>query len=395
MAWNEPGGSGDKDPWGGRGQDQGPPDLDQVVKRMQERFSRLFKGKRGGGGPARTGTGSAVGIVIIVVLAAWALSGIYIVDPAERGVVLRFGQYSSTSTPGPHWHIPFPIERVEVINVDEIHSVEVGYRPGGRNQAAGSVPSESLMLTQDENIIDIQFAVQYRVKEAKDYLFNVREPDLTLRQATESAVREVIGKSRMDFILTQGRSEVSGRVEELIQGILDTYNTGLVVTSVNMQSAQPPKEVKAAFDDAIKAREDEQRLKNEAEAYANDVIPRARGAGARLLEEANAYRESAVAQAEGEAERFEKLLSEYRKAPNVTRERLYIETMQSVLGNTSKILVDVAGGNNLLYLPIDKIVGTTGEGGSARVLPREPAVESKEPALPERSREGLRLRERP
>ncbi len=403
MVWNEPGGSGGKDPWGGPGQNQGPPDLDEAIKKLQQRLSGIFGGKGGGGGGQGQGGagGRAVGFAIVVLLGLWALSGIYIIEPAERGVVTRFGAYVETTMPGPHWHFPYPIEQVEVVNVDNIRTVEIGYRSGGRAKAGGSVPSESLMLTQDENIVDVQFAIQYQVKNPRDYLFNVRNPDATLQQVAESAIREVIGKSKMDFVLTQGRSEISDRVENIIQTVLDRYGAGLMISSVNMQSAQPPREVKAAFDDAIKAREDEQRLKNEAEAYANEVIPKARGAAARMLEEASAYKERVVAQAEGEANRFESLLAEYKRAPEVTRERLYLESVEAVLAKSGKVVVDVEGGNNLLYLPLDKL-GMGGE--SRRLVPG--TVPSMSPpqmqSLPQRSgnsdlrrRDNLRSRERP
>ncbi len=398
MAWNEPGNSGDKDPWGGRRQDQGPPDLDEIVKKMQDKVSGLFKGKGGGTSGAGKGASSgAIGIVLVIALGIWGLSGIYIIDPAERGVVMRFGQFVDTTMPGPHWHMPYPIEKVDVVNVDEIRNVEIGFRAAARNQAGGSVPSESLMLTQDENIVDIKFAVQYRIKDAKDYLFNVRDPDLTLRQATESAIREVIGKSRMDFILTQGRSEIAERVETLLQEILDRYSTGLHVTSVNMQSAQPPREVQAAFDDAIKAREDEQRLKNEAEAYSNDIIPRARGSAARILEEANGYKERVIARAEGDAARFSHLVAEYKKAPQVTRERLYLDAMESVMSKTSKVLVDVSKGSNLLYLPLDKLMPQAVQGKTIRSAPTDFGTDTfdSRPLDRARERENLRSRGRP
>ena len=399
MAWNEPGGSGGNDPWGGPGKNQGPPDLDEAMKKLQQRLSGLFGGGGGGGGSA--GGGRAVGFGLAVLLVIWALSGIYIIEPAERGVVTRFGAYVDTTMPGPHWHLPYPIEKVEVVNVDNIRTVEIGYRSGGRAKAGGSVPSESLMLTQDENIVDVQFAIQYQIKDPKDYLFNVRNPDATLQQVAESAIREVIGKSKMDFVLTQGRSEISDRVEKLTQEVLDRYGAGLMVSSVNMQSAQPPREVKAAFDDAIKAREDEQRLKNEAEAYANDIIPKARGAAARMLEEASAYKERVVAQAEGEANRFLALLGEYKRAPEVTRERLYLESVEAVLSKTSKVMVDVENGNNLLYLPLDRL----GLGGEPRRLSPGMVPSMQKPqtqSLPSRSgnsdlrrRDSLRSRERP
>ncbi|MDH5547126.1 MAG: FtsH protease activity modulator HflK [Gammaproteobacteria bacterium] len=359
MAWNEPGGSGNKDPWGnsGGGKNQGPPDLDEVLKKFQNKLGGIFGGKSTGGGDSGSGApgSGAIGLILVVVVIVWGLSGIYIVEPAERGVVTRFGQYVDTSQPGPHWHIPYPVESVEIVDVDQNRNVEVGYRQSSAREAA-SVPQEALMLTQDENIVDIKFAVQYRVKDAKDYLFMVRDPDATLRQATESAIREAVGKSKMDFVLTEGQSDIADRTEQLIQEQLDRYGTGLEVIGVNLQSAQPPQEVRGAFEDAIKAREDQQRLINEAEAYSNDTIPRARGKAARELEQASGYKARIVAQAEGESQRFEQMLTEYKKAPKVTRQRLYLETMESVLSSTTKVMIDVKGGNNLMYLPLDRLM---------------------------------------
>ncbi len=412
MAWNEPGGSKDQDPWGNRNKDQNPPDLDKVVKDIQDKLGGLFGGKGGGGqdgggsassgGPGK-GAAAGMGILILLVVGGMILANmIHIIQPAERGVVLRFGKYVDTIEPGLNFRLPWPIETVERVNVDQIRNVEIGYRSGGgRSSSTTSVPSEALMLTRDENIIDVRFAIQYMVKSAKDYLFSVRDPDLTLREATESAVREVVGKSNMDFVLTEGRSDIVARVQTLIQQILDRYNTGLMVTSVNMQDAQPPEQVQHAFDDAVKAREDEQRLINEAEAYANAVLPKARGAAARQIEEANAYKEQVVAQAEGEAQRFEKILAEYRKAPEVTRQRLYVETIEEVLRNTSKVMVDVEGGNNLLYLPLDRLIQSTNNPGVVAPPPVDPstlasqvpsAVQSAREFI-QRDRDSLRSRE--
>jgi len=362
MAWNEPGGSNDdKDPWGTRGGNQGPPDLDEVVRKLQNKITSLFGGGKSGGGAGSSGGGGGgimgIGMIVVIALVVWGLSGLYIVDEGNRGVILRFGKYADTTMSGLHWHLPYPIEQVEIVNVEEIRNIEVGYRSVLSGQGGGrSVPRESLMLTQDENIIDIKFAIQYRIKEARDYLFNVSNPDETLHQATESAVREIIGKSKMDFVLTEGRSEIVNRAKDLIQDIIDRYKSGLQVTSVNMQDAQPPEQVQAAFSDAVKAREDEVRLKNEAEAYANDVLPKARGRAARMMEEANAYKEQVIAQAEGEASRFSQVLAEYKKAPQVTRQRLYLDAIEGVMNNSTKVLVDVEGGNNLLYLPLDKMM---------------------------------------
>ena len=360
MAWNEPGGSGNKDPWGDRNKEQGPPDLDEIIKKMQNKFSGLFGG--GGGGTSsrgRSGGGIGISFIAVVLLVIWALSGIYIVDQGKQGVVLQFGAFNKITDPGPHWYPRF-IQSVEIVDVEQVRSVNLG-----------RIPDEALMLTQDENIIDIKFTIQYKVKDARDYLFNVRDPDATLRQVTESAVREIVGKSKLDFVITEGRQDVALRAEKLIQDILESYKAGLLVVKLNMQDAQPPQQVQAAFDDAIKAREDEVRQINEAEAYANDIIPRARGASARRIQEAEAYREEIVQKAQGESERFLKVLAEYSKAPEVTRERLYLEAMESVMANSNKVMIDVKEGNSLMYLPIDKMMqsqpgqSTSRQGGVA------------------------------
>lgn len=402
MAWNEPGGGGKKDPWGGdrerdpwggrdKGKEQGPPDLDEIVGKLRGKFGGLFGRKGGGGGgagrAAGPGAGSLLGMVLVAVV-GWTVYDIaYIIEPAQRGVVLRFGRYVATLQPGLNIRLPRPIEQVFKVNIDEVRNIEMGYRSSGGGRSGVSVPSEALMLTQDENIIDIKFAVQYKVKDARDYLFRVRDPDLTLGQVTESAVREIIGKSKMDFALTEGRSVIVDRAELLIQEILDRYGTGLEIVSVNMQDAQPPEEVQDAFADAVKAREDEQRLKNEAEAYSNDIIPRARGAAARQLAEAEGYKSRVVAQAEGETSRFLQVLAEYEKAPAVTRERLYIESMESVLSEATKVMVDIKKGSNLLYLPLDRILGRASPAAGAQ----EPAAVAGD-AAPARQDDSLRLR---
>jgi membrane protease subunit HflK len=359
MAWNEPGGGNNKDPWGGRG-DQGPPDLDEVVRKMQDKIGGLFGGRTGGssggGGAGRSGF-AGFGLIAIIVALVWLFSGIYIVDAGKRGVVLRFGAFTKATMPGPHWHIPYPVEQVEIVDVEQRRFIEIGYRSSGSGQAGVVVPREALMLTRDENIVNIQLAVQYQVDDPRKYLFNVRDPDAVLKQTAESALREVIGKSKMDFVLKEGRAEVVARTKELMQQILDQYNTGQLVSDVNMQDAQPPEEVQGAFSDAIKAREDRERLKNEAEAYANEVIPKARGTAARQLQEAEAYRSALVAKATGEASRFDQLLTEYKKAPEVTRKRLYIESLENVLSRSSKVFLDSnSGTGNLLYLPVDQLL---------------------------------------
>ncbi len=371
MGWDDDSGRkrpGNSDPWGGGKNSQQPPDLDEVIKKLQGSISQIFGGKGSGGGGSTSPSGKSggggmigAGTIVGLLVAVWMLSGIYIVDPAERGVELYFGKYFTSTMPGPHWVPPYPIASVEKVNVEEIRNIEIGYRSRGGTQSVGSVPRESLMLTKDENIIDIKFAVQYRVKDAKNYLFSVLNPDLTLRQATESAVRDVIGKSNMDYVLTEGRADIASRARDLIQIITDRYNTGLDVTTVNMQDAQPPDQVQGSFADVVKAREDKQRLINESEAYSNDIIPRARGASARIVAEAEAYREQVIVRADGEASRFNQVLAEYEKAPEVTRKRLYIDSMETVLSRSSKVMIDVDSGNSLLYLPLDKMVqrGTT------------------------------------
>jgi len=346
MAWNEPGGNGDKDPWGNRG-NQGPPDLDEVFKNFQKKFGSLFGGKGGRGGGRGTGTGSGgtigIGIVVAIVLLFWMATGFYKIEEAERGIILRFGKHVDTTQSGLHWHWPAPIESVTKVDITKVHPV----------------PLRATMLTQDENIVDIEGTIQYQVANATAYLFNVRTPEISLSQAAESALRESIGTSKMDFVITEGRGQIAFQVEKLLQEIMDSYGTGLKVIKVNILDAKPPEAVKDAFDDVTQAREDEVRLINEAEAYRNEVLPKARGAAARLREEADAYSQEVIARAEGEADRFSQLLGAYQKAPDVTRDRLYLDMMESVLGNSSKVLVDIEGNNNLLYLPLDKLMSRT------------------------------------
>lgn len=351
MAWNEPGG---KDPWGHSKNDGGPPDLDEIVKKMQDKINRLM----GGGGSGGDGLSwTALGAIAAVGVVIWLLFGFYIVQPAEQGVVTRFGAYVKTTDQGLHWHIPYPVETVQIVNVEAVRAVN----------------HEALMLTQDENIIRINMVTQYRVLDAKDYLFNVRDPDNTLQQAAESSLREVVGTSKMDDVITSERARVAIDTRNLIQEILDRYDAGINVVSVNMQDAQPPNEVQAAFADVIKAREDEERFKNQAEAYANEIVQRARGMSDKLNEEALAYKAQVVARAEGETQRFLQVLTEYKKAPEVMRKRLYLETMEQVLGNTRKIMMDIDGGNNLTLLPLDRILANpTATDGSAPVRLNNP-----------------------
>ncbi len=427
MAWNEPGG-GNRDPWSGGGRDQGPPDLDEVIRKLSDKFGALFGGRRGGGGAGSSGSGFAgIGVVVgLIAVVGWLIASIYIVDEGTRGVVLRFGRYLETTLPGPHLRI-FPIDRVEIVNIEQRRFKEIGYRSGsGRQPAVRSVPKEALMLTQDENIVDMRLAVQYQINDPRAYLFNVLDAENVLVQVVESAARETIGKSTMDFVLTEGRSDIVASIKSLSQRILDNYppgplaasgedgsgkrqagssppakaapegakvqtsqslggsvkGAGLQIITVVLQDAQPPEEVQDAFADAIKAREDEQRLKNEAEAYSNEVIPRARGQAARRLQEALAYKDQVIAQAQGEASRFAQLLAAYRKAPEVTRARLYLETLEAVLSRSSKVLVDVKSANSLMYLPLDRLLksgevpGVAGSGATASEAAPAPSTPS-------------------
>ena len=366
MPWNQPG-SDNRDPWGqGNGQ-KGPPDLDEVIRDLQKKLSNLFggrgSGRRSGGGKGPSFSPKAIGPILAVLAVLWLATGFYVVEQGEQAVELRLGAYKTIKEAGLRWHFPYPIESVELVNVQQIRTVEVGYRSSSRSSQIAGVPREALMLTADENIIDIHFAVQYDIKDPRDLLFNVAEsPDLVVRGATESAVREIVGRNTMDFAITGGRAEIAQETKILLQRILDRYDTGVNIKAVEMQNAQPPMEVKAAFDDAVKAREDEQRLKNEAEAYENDIIPRARGAAARLGEEAAAYRATVVAAARGEASRFLQVLDEYTKAPEVTRDRLYLDAMQDVYANSTKLLIDQGdGGNNVMYLPLDQLIRQRGQ----------------------------------
>ena len=388
MSWNEPGGD-KKDPWSGQNKEEGPPDIDEAIRSMQEKLGKWFGSGNSGGTDENGLSPKAFGLAAIVALLVWAATGIYIVDQGNRGVVTRFGKYVETTEPGPHWRFPTPIESVDVVNVEQQRFIEVGYRSSGRQQAVGTVAREALMLTKDENIVDVRLAVQYQIKDAKDFVFNVKGPSPTLKQVVEAAERGVIGKSTMDFVLTEGRSEIASEVAQEIQTIMDNYGTGVHVTSVNLQDAQPPEEVQGAFEDAIKAREDEQRLINEAEAYSNEVIPKARGAAARMTQEAEGYQARVIAQSKGESSRFRQLLTEYEKAPAVTRNRLYIEAMESVLSKTETVMVDVKGGNNLLYLPLDKLRGAD---ASKNIQRSRPAAVDRKPAV--RSTTGLRTSSR-
>ncbi|MGY4535477.1 membrane protease subunit HflK [Pseudomonas sp. TE3786] len=353
MAWNEPGGnSNNQDPWGGRkggGDRKGPPDLDEAFRKLQESLNGLFGGskKRDSDGGSSGGSGGGFGLiaVVVAVLAAiWLYSAVYVVDEQEQAVVLRFGKYYETVGPGLNIYFP-PIDRKYQENVTR----ERAYSKQGQ------------MLTEDENIIEVPLTVQYKISNLQDFVLNVDQPEVSLQQATDSSVRHVVGSTAMDQVLTEGRELMASEVKERLQRFMDTYKTGITITQVNLQSAAAPREVQEAFDDVIRAREDEQREKNLAESYANGVVPEARGQAQRLIEDASGYRDEVVSRATGEADRFTKLVAEYRKAPEVTRERLYLDTMQELMSNTSKVLVTgEKGQNNLLYLPLDKMIDSRG-----------------------------------
>jgi len=400
MSLNDPnwGRGGSRGPQGPGGGNQGPPDLDELWRNFNRKLNELFgRRRRGGGGdeppqppsPRQLGGGGAV--LVALVLAVWLASGFYIVDAASRGVVLTFGRFSEETGPGLRWRLPWPIQSHEIVNLSQVRTLEVGYR----NNVRTKVLKESLMLTDDENIVDLQFAVQYVVTDARAWLFNNRRPEEVAMQTAEAAMREVIGKSRMDAILYETQVDIANKAHELMQQIHDRYGTGIAISAVTIQNAQPPEQVQAAFDDAVKANQDRERQKNEGQAYANDVIPRARGTAARLQQESQGYKQRVIANAEGEASRFKQVLAEYSKAPGVTRERMYIDTMQQVLSSTNKILLDYKGPGNLLYLPLDKLM-QSGSGGSAPTEAQSSQHPLPEP-LPEvgpRSRDTLRNRER-
>ena len=392
MALNDP-------QWGKRGND-GPPDLDELWRRLNQRLNSLFGGKGGGGapppGPSARQFGGGFGLLVILVVVVWLASGFYIVDASQRGVVLRFGKFVKTTEAGPQWHLPWPIESAEVVNVTGVRTVEIGYR----NNVKSKVQNESLMITDDENIIDIQFAVQYILKDPQDYLFNNRDADKSVMQAAESAIREVVGKNKMDFLLSGGKEKIVETVQILLQKILDRYKTGITVSRVTMQDAQAPEEVQAAFADAVKAGQDRERQINEGQSYFNDVVPKAKGTSARLLQEGEGYRQSVIANAEGEASRFSQIVTEYSKAPVVTRQRLYLDAMQQVLSNSSKVVVDQKNGSNLLYLPLDKLMQLSTNASppvdpASKQAPTETTVPVPAPAeVSPRSRDAFRSRDR-
>ena len=338
---------------------EGPPDLDQLWRDFNQRLSRLFGQKGNGGGeggggftPDAAGAKLGLGVIIAVLAFIWMVSGFFIVQEGQTAVITTFGKYSHSTVAGFNWRWPYPIQGHEIVNVSQVRTVEVGYRSNVKNKQ----PKEALMLTDDENIIDIQFAVQYKLKSAAEWLYSTRDPEEAMRQVAETAIREIVGKSKMDFVLYEGREKVAFDVQNLMQQILERYKAGVQVTNVTMQGVQPPEQVQASFDDAVKAGQDRERQKNEGQAYANDVIPKARGEASRLLQDAEGYKSRVVANAEGNASRFKQVLTEYQKAPAVTRDRMYIDAMQQIFTSTTKLMVDTKNGNNMIYLPLDKLL---------------------------------------
>jgi len=399
---------GNRSNGGGKRPNQGPPDLEELWSDFNRKLSGMF-GKGGGGGrptpefnPRLFGGG--LGLIIGLVLLAWLASGFYIVDANQRALVLQFGRFKEVTEPGLKWRLPYPFQSHELVNLTGVRTIEVGYRGTEKNK----VLKEALMLTDDENIINIQFAVQWQLKDPVEYVFNNRHADEAVMQAAETAIREIVGKSKMDFVLYEGREQVAAQASKLMQDILDRYKTGILIAKVTMQNAQPPEQVQSAFDDAVKAGQDRERQKNEGQAYANDVIPKAQGTSARLMEEATGYKQRVIATAEGDASRFRQINAEYARAPEVTRSRMYLETMQQVFSNTSKIMVDAKGQGNLLFLPLDKLMQATAAGGmlgnvgaptEAPAVSRATPIPSEVPPQIERNeasrgRDALRSRDR-
>ncbi|MBU6467960.1 MAG: FtsH protease activity modulator HflK [Betaproteobacteria bacterium] len=398
---------------------EGPPDLDEVWRNFLKKFRNSNNNAPHNDNPFNQPMGLPSGkhfalLALGSVLFFWLVSGFYIVDAGRVGVILRFGKFQEVTGPGPHWHFPYPIEaqaQGSPVNVSQVRTVELGYR----NNVKSKVLHESLMLTDDENIIDNQYAIQYTVKDPVEFLFTNKDPDATVMQVAETAIREVVGRHKMDFVLYEGRSQIADEAQHLMQQILDRYKTGILISKVNMQNAQPPEQVQAAFDDAVKAGQDRERQNNEGQAYANDIVPRAKGTASALIEEAKAYSQRVVARATGDASRFKQILVEYDKAPVVTRERLYQDMMQQVLSNTSKVVADGKNGSNLLYLPLDKLINQSSSNGSNAtntdqtansadqpIGDRRPSVNSSGNSAPtaaqgvdiDRSRDALKERER-
>jgi len=417
MSLNDPQwGNRGNDSGGGKRPNQGPPDLEELWRDFNRRLSGLFNKKNGGGdgGGNRPPVefnpkflGGGIGLLIALVVVVWLASGFYIVDASQRGLVLQFGKFKEATESGLRWRLPYPIQSHELVNISGVRTLEVGYRGTEKNK----VLKEALMLTDDENIINIQFAVQYILKDPVEYIFNNRHADDAVMQVAETAIREIVGKSKMDFVLYEGREQIAVNASKLMQEILDRYKTGILISKVTMQNAQPPEQVQAAFDDAVKAGQDRERQKNEGQAYANDVVPKAKGTAARLMQEADGYKQRLIATAEGDASRFKQINTEYAKAPEVTRSRMYLETMQQIYASTSKVMVDAKGQGNLLYLPLDKLMQATGAMtgavatgvGSSAEMPAQshaaPVISNETPPQvadknDTRSRDALRSRDR-
>ncbi len=374
---------------------EGPPDLDQVMRDLSRKINNMFG--KGGGNQPTSASGGNISLPILPILAVilliWLATGFYMVDSGSKGVVQRFGKMSDDITePGPRWHLPYPIEKVTVVNMEQVRRLEVGYRTMGEGGGGKTKqPREALMLTEDENIIDLQFAVQYNLNNAKYYLFNNRATDDAVMSAAESAIREVVGKNKLDDLLQKGLADTSKRM----QAILDSYKTGVHIISVSLQSAQPPEQVQEAFEDVNRANQDNQRQVNEGQAYANDVIPKSRGKASRLLAEAAGYKLKTESEARGNASRFEQILAQYNNAPEVTRQRLYLDAQEQILSSVSKVVVDQKAGS-MLYLPLDKLMG------SAAAAPQQsqslqslntPAASAVDPTV-DRSRDAFRSRDR-
>ncbi len=381
--WGNRGGDDDNKSSGNgpRRPNDGPPDLEELWRDFNRKLNGMI-GKKGGGNSGGDGPrlppvdfnprflSGGIGLLLGLIVVIWLASGFYIVDASQRGIVLQFGSFKESTDPGLRWRLPYPIQSHELVNLTGVRTVEIGYRGSERNK----VLKEALMLTDDENIVNIQFAVQYILKDPVDYLFNNRHPDEAVIGAAETAVREIVGKSKMDFVLYEGREEIATNAANLMQDILDRYKSGILISKVTMQNAQPPEQVQAAFDDAVKAGQDRERQKNEGQAYANDVIPKAKGTAARLMEEAEGYKQRVISTAEGDASRFRQVQAEYAKAPEVTRQRMYLDTMQQIFANTSKVMVDAKGQGNLLYLPLDKLMQGAAAATAAQGNNADPAT---------------------
>lgn len=374
----------------GKKPNEGPPEIEQMWRDFSNWLKRALGGKteqNGGGGfnPDSTSAKIGIGLIIVIFLFIWLISSFFTVKEGQTAVITTFGKYSYNTTSGFNWHWPYPIQEHEIVNLSEVRTVEVGYQTTVRNKIA----KESLMLTDDENIVDIQFAVQFKLKNASDWIFKNRDKEELIKQVAETSIREIVGKNKMDFVLYEGREKVATDVSILMQQILDRYESGAQITNVTMQAVQPPEQVQAAFDDAVKAGQDKERQKNEGQAYANEVIPKARGEASRLLQEAEAYRSKVVANAEGNAARFKQVLVEYQKAPAVTRDRIYLETMQQIFSNTSKVMIDTKNNSNLLYLPLDKLIQQTEAGNkSAEQIATTTAAQNQSPVSATQSQDN-------